>query len=400
MNLYLKTVLGLLVLGSFELIAWEPKPAGDDWPTYGGNDAGNRYSPLDQINTQTVKDLQLAWTYDTEENKSAERGMDIQCQPIVIDGVLYGTTPGMKLFAIDAATGKQHWKFNPFADSTYKPRFHPLRGVTYWADGADKRILYAVGPFLYAINASTGTLIPDFGKQGVVDLHAGLGDKETIGHDVAELSIRMTTPGVIYQDLLITGSSVSEGGDAPPGYIRAFNVRTGKLEWVFRTIPLPGEYGYETWAKDSYKKLGGANCWAGLVIDSKRGVVYAGTGSPSVDFYGGARPGQNLFANCILALNAKTGKRIWHFQTVHHDLWDRDLPCPPNLVTVNHNGKQIDAVAQATKDGYVFVLDRDTANPYFRSGKCPCRRRPPYPAKSRGLPSRYPSSPPLLYDRN
>ncbi|AUD04319.1 outer membrane protein assembly factor BamB family protein [Spirosoma pollinicola] len=392
MNTFLKSLVGLLILGSFISLKDDKPPVkqsppNDDWPTYGGNNAGNRYSPLSQINTQTVKQLQLAWAYDTGDNKDAsQRGMDIQCQPIVIKGVLYGTSPRMKLFAVDAATGRQHWQFDPFADPDKKPRFHPVRGVMYWESGDDRRILYTVGSFLYAVNASTGKLIESFGNNGAVDLHEGLGDKETLGHEIANLSIRVTTPGVIYKDLLITGSAVNEGGDAPPGYIRAFNVRSGKLEWVFRTIPLPGEYGYETWSKDSYRKLGGANCWAGLVVDEKRGMVYAGTGSPSVDFYGGAREGQNLFANCVIALNAKTGKRVWHFQTVHHDMWDRDLPCPPNLITVKHNDpngrpRLVDAVAQATKDGYVFVLDRDTGKPLFPVKEVPVIMSPALPGE-------------------
>jgi quinoprotein glucose dehydrogenase len=335
-----------------------------DWPVYGGNNAGNRYSPLTQINKENVKNLKLAWTYDTGENKNTdERGMDIQCQPIIIDGILYGTTPKLKVFAIEAATGKELWKFDPFEGK--RPRFHPVRGVVYWAEGKDKRILYTAGSSLYAINAVTGKRIETFGKNGEVDFHEGLGDKETYGYDLNNFNIRNTTPGVVYKNLLITGSSVSEGGDALPGHIRAFDVRTGKVAWVFRTIPLPGEYGYETWAKDSYKKLGGANCWAGMVLDEKRGTVFLGTGSPSVDFYGGARKGANLFANCVIALNAETGKRKWHFQTVHHDLWDRDIPCPPNLIRVKHNGKLTDAVAQATKDGYIFVFDRDTGKPLF-----------------------------------
>ncbi|WP_420151870.1 PQQ-binding-like beta-propeller repeat protein [Spirosoma sp.] len=376
MHPLLKSCFGLLILGVYwpmnhgkQVI--DTHQLDNDWPTYGGNNAGNRYSPLSQINLQNVKNLQPVWTYETGDNKDPnQRGMDIQCQPIVVNGVLYGTSPRMKLFAVEAATGKQLWQFDPFSDPDKRPRFHPLRGVMYWedrerADARDKRILYTVGSSLYAINALTGKPVESFGKNGEIDLHEGLGDKETLGHDVANLSIRVTTPGVIYKDLLITGSAVNEGGDAPPGYIRAFDVRTGKLAWVFHTIPLPGEYGYETWAKDSYRKLGGANCWAGMVLDEKRGVVYAGTGSPSVDFYGGARPGQNLFANCVIALDAKTGKRIWHFQTVHHDLWDRDIPCPPNLIRVKHKGKMVDAVAQATKDGYVFVFDRDTGKPLF-----------------------------------
>ena len=376
----MKGIFCLIAIGLWLLFSnldWIREPVSgadlppEDWPVYGGNPAGNRYSTLTQINRQNVKNLQLAWTFDTgENNDSTKRGMDIQCQPIVIDGVLYGTTPRHKLFAVDAATGQQLWKFDPFADPKKQPRFHPLRGVTFWTDGRDKRILYSSGASLYAINANTGELIRSFGTDGEVDLHEGLGDKETLGHDVSNLAIRNTTPGVIYQDLIIVGSSMSEGGDAPPGNIRAFNVRTGKLAWTFHTIPLPGEYGYDTWSKDSYKKIGGANCWAGMVVDEKRGIVYAGTGSPTVDFYGGDRAGKNLFANCVLALNAKTGQRIWHFQTVHHDLWDRDLPCPPNLLTVTQNGpdgrsRQIDAVAQATKDGYVFVFDRETGRPLF-----------------------------------
>lgn len=353
-----------------------------DWPVYGGNNAGNRYSPLTQINKENVQQLQLAWTYDTGENNNPkERGRDIQCQPIVVHGILYGTTPQLKLFAVHAATGEQIWKFDPFADPEKQPRFHPLRGVMYWEDGDDKRILYSVGASLYAINAISGELIESFGVHGTVDLHEGLGDKETLGHDVSNLSIRSTTPGVIYKDLVIMGSSVSEAGDAPPGHIRAFNVRTGKLEWVFHTIPLPGEYGYETWSKDAYQKIGGANNWAGMVLDEKRGVVYAGTGSPSVDFYGGARHGENLFANCVIALNAETGKRIWHFQTVHHDLWDRDLPCPPNLVTVRHNGRMVEAVAQATKDGYIFLFDRDTGTPLFEVEEVPVPTSPALPGE-------------------
>ncbi len=353
-----------------------------DWEIYGGNNAGNRYSPLTQINTENVKDLQPAWTYDTGENNDPdERGADIQCQPIVIRGILYGTTPLMKLFAINAANGEQIWKFDPFAEPGKQPKSHPLRGVAYWEDGDDKRILYAVGSVLYAINAGTGEKVSSFGNNGEVDFHEGLGGKEVFGHEVKDLGIKMTAPGIIFKDLLITGSSVSESGDAPPGYIRAFNVKTGSLAWVFHTIPLPGEYGYETWPKDAYKKIGGANCWAGMVLDEKRGIVYAGTGSPSVDFYGGDRKGQNLFANCIIALNAETGKRVWHYQTIHHDLWDRDLPCQPNLVTVMHKGKKVDALAQATKDGLLFLLNRDNGAPLFPVNEVPVPTAPALPGE-------------------
>lgn len=363
-----------------------------DWPVYGGNNAGNRYSSLTQINRENIANLKPAWTYDTgENNKPGERGMDIQCQPIVIDGIMYGTTPKLKVFAIDAASGKELWKFDPFEGK--RPRYHPMRGVVYWSEGKDKRILFTAGPTLFALNAETGQLVKDFGQNGEVDFHDGLGDPETYGYDPYQFNIRNTTPGVIYKNLLITGSSVSEGGDALPGHIRAFDVRTGKVAWVFRTIPLPGEYGYNTWSKDSYKKLGGANCWAGMVIDEKRGMVFLGTGSPSVDFYGEARKGSNLFANCVIALNASTGKRVWHFQTVHHDLWDRDIPCPPNLITVKRNGRMIDAVAQATKDGYIFVFDRDTGKPLFPVKEVPVPGAKPLPGEQPWPTQPVPSKP-------
>ncbi|WP_353719744.1 PQQ-binding-like beta-propeller repeat protein [Dyadobacter sp. 676] len=368
-----------------------------DWPVYGGNNAGNRYSILTQINKDNVKNLQPAWTYDTgENNKPGERGMDMQCQPIVIDGIMYGTTPRLKVFALEAATGRELWKFDPFEGR--RPRFHPMRGVVYWSDGKDKRILFTAGPSLFALNAETGVPVKSFGKNGEVDFHDGLGDKETYGYDPYQFNIRNTTPGVIYKNLLITGSSVSEGGDALPGHIRAFDVRTGKVAWVFRTIPLPGEYGYETWSKDSYKKLGGANCWAGMVVDEKRGMVFLGTGSPSVDFYGAERKGSNLFANCVIALDAATGERVWHFQTVHHDLWDRDIPCPPNLIRVRRNGKIVDAVAQATKDGYIFLFDRDTGKPLFPVKEVPVPKAIPLPGDQPWPTQPVPSKPaPFAY---
>jgi quinoprotein glucose dehydrogenase len=336
-----------------------------DWPSYGGNKAGNRYSYLQDINVQNVQHLQIAWTYDTGDDSAHNkigRNVEIQCQPIMVNNVLYGTTPLLKLFAVNATTGKELWKFDPFQSE--EPNLHPSRGVVYWESGEDKRILYTAGSFLYAVNAITGNLVKEFGNNGRVDLHEGL-HHDSLGHDVSDLSVKASSPGIIYKDIFIIGSSVSERGDSAPGYIRAFNAKTGKLVWVFRTIPLPGEPGYETWQKDSYKKFGGANCWAGMVLDEKRGAVYFGTGSPSSDFYGGDRAGQNLFANCILSLDASTGKLIWYFQTIHHDLWDRDISCPPNLATVKHEGKMVDVVVQATKDGLIYVLDRDKGTSLF-----------------------------------
>jgi len=351
---------------------------GIDWPNYGGNRAGNRYSPLDQVDLTNVAHLKVAWTYDTGENTdSTGRGHEIQCQPIVVDGILYGTTPDLHLFAVNAATGEQLWKF----ESPYKKlRFNTNRGVVYWENGDDKRILYSTDSRLYAINALTGRPVPGFGHNGMVDLHEGVGDG--LGHPVDSLLVTATTPGVIYKNTFIIGSSVSEDGDAAPGHVRAFDVVTGKLKWVFHTVPLPGEFGYDTWPKDAYNKIGGANCWAGLVADEKRGMLYFGTGSPSADFYGGARTGMNLFANCIVAVHAETGKMQWYYQTMHHDLWDRDIPCPPNLTTVRHGGKSVDVVVQTTKDGMVYVLDRDSGVSLF-----PVEERP---VPTDGLPGEHP----------
>ena len=259
------------------------------------------------------------------------------------------------MFALDAVTGRLLWEFDP--DLDFAP--HPNRGVTYWRSGHDIRIFFTAGSLLFAINADTGKPVASFGTKGVTSLKKGLGLRS------ADLYVASTTPGVIYKDLLIIGTRVSEGADAAPGYIQAFNVRTGNIEWVFHTIPKPGEFGYDTWPEDAYARIGGANAWAGISLDEKRGVIYAPTGSASFDFWGGNRKGANLFANSVIAIKAETGERAWHYQTVHHDLWDRDLPAPPNLVSIGHNGKKVDAVAQITKSGYVFLLDRETGLPLF-----------------------------------
>ena len=389
MKILIPAVCMLLIAGCRS----EQKTGNEDWPNYGGNKAGNRYSTLKQINKDNVDKLQIAWAFDTGDNKdSAKRGMDMQTQPIVVHGVLYGVTPGMKLFALDAATGSRRWLFDPFADTAQRKSRHSVRGLAYWEDGNDKRILYSVGTAVYAVNATTGEKIITFGEGGETDIRESLRDNEAF-RDIEKYNMRNTSPGAVYRDLLIMGSSVSEGADAPPGYIQAFNIRTGKVAWVFHTIPLPGEYGYETWSPDSYKKLGGANGWSGITIDEKRGIAFVSTGSPSVDFYGGARKGQNLFANCVLALDAATGKRIWHFQTVHHDLWDRDLPCPPNLMTIKHNGKMVDVVAQPTKDGLLFVLDRETGQPVFPVNEVAVPVSPALPGESPWPTQPVPSKP-------
>ncbi len=338
---------------------------GKDYPVYGGNKAGNRYSPLTQINHDNVKDLEVAWTYfannppDTVGGK-VPIGREIQCQPIVVNGILYGISAELNLFALNAASGKEIWKFIPNDD---KLRPHVNRGVMYWEHEGDKRIYYTAGSFLYAIHAELGTIITTFGMNGKVDLHEGLA--EGVDHEVKNLRVNATTPGVIYKNTLVIGSSLPEGGDAAPGHIRAFDVITGKLKWVFRTIPQPGEFGYETWPRDAYKKFGAANNWSGMALDEKRGMVYFGTGSPSSDYYGGDREGSNLFSDCIVALDVETGIRKWHFQAIAHDLWDRDFPCPPNLTTITLQGKKVDVVVQAGKDGNVWVLDRDRGESIF-----------------------------------
>ncbi len=343
--------------------------AGDvDWPVALG-DAGQRhYSLLSQIHTGNVSRLSVAWTYRSGDASPQNRSQ-IQCNPVVVDGVLYGTTPTLRLVALDAATGVQRWTFDPFEGESGDNALGVNRGVVVWKSGAEKRVLYTAGQYLHAVDASTGRRIPAFGVQGRVDIRDGL------DRPVAEQFVLGNTPGALYKDLLILPTRVSEGpGPASPGHIRAYDVRTGRLVWVFRTIPHPGEYGYETWPPDAWKTAGGANCWAGMAVDEARGIVFVPTGSPAFDFWGGDRIGENLFANCLLALDAATGKRLWHFQAVRHDLWDRDFPAPPTLVTVTHEGRRVDAVAQVTKSGHVYVFERETGRSLFPIEERPAPR--------------------------
>ncbi len=345
-------VISLGLLTSTTRIASRFRPPSQeqqDWSAYGGAPENNHYSTLAQINRNNVKRLAVAWSFDTQE----EGGL--QTSPIIIDGVLYGITPTQKVFALDAATGKHLWKF----DSGIRG-IQPDRGLAYWADGKDKRILVGVMNFVYALDAATGKPIPSFGNRGRIDLRENLGREPA-----AAQSVDLTSPGVVYKDLVIFGGRNPETLPAPPGDIRAYDVRTGKLRWSFHTIPRPGEFGYNTWPKDAWKTSGAANNWAGMALDPQRGILYAPTGSAAFDFYGADRIGDDLFANCLLALNARTGERIWHFQGVHHDLWDRDFPSAPALLTIKRGGKQIDAVAQTTKQGFVYLFDRTNGQPLF-----------------------------------
>ena len=353
--------------------------ADSDWNVYLGDKASSHYSTLKQITPENVATLAPAWSYHSG-GADAENRSQIQCNPLVIDGVLYGTSPDFKLFAVDAATGEQRWSFDPAADGFGKAGVN--RGLVHWAADGESRILYANDHFLHAVDARTGKRIPSFGKGGTIDL------KEGLGRDAGGLYLTANTPGVIFKDLLIMGMRLGEGpAPAAPGPVRAFNVRTGELVWRFNTIPQPGEPGYETWPPNAYKTTGGVNVWTGFALDEARGLVFCPTGSAAFDFWGGDRIGKNLYANCLIALDANTGKHVWHFQFVHHDMWDRDLPAPPNLITVKQGGKSIDAVAQVTKSGHVFVFDRQNGTPLF-----PIEEKPVLPSDLQGE-SAWPTQP-------
>ncbi len=326
------------------------------WKTYGGDDGNSHYSKLEQIHRGNVAELALAWSYNSARGQALPATSELQVNPIVVDAVLYGRNPNYNVFALAAESGEELWAYSP-------PLSHVgvsnMRGVTYWEGTADMRIFFTTGHYLMALDARNGKLINSFGDSGKVDLRTGL------GRDPEKVSINAPSPGVIFENLIIMGSAVNETAGAAPGDIRAYDVVSGDIAWTFHTIPHPGEAGYETWPKDAWKTAGGANAWAGMSIDVARGVVYVPTGSPTPDFDGSGRAGANLFGNTIIALNARTGERIWHYQTVHHDLWDRDLSSAPTLLTLKQNGKQRDLLAQASKQGVIYLLDRVSGKPVF-----------------------------------
>ncbi|MCX8252316.1 MAG: PQQ-binding-like beta-propeller repeat protein, partial [Dehalococcoidia bacterium] len=308
-----------------------------DWRVYLGGKERNLYSSLKQINRDNVTKLQVAWSHETGDKA------EYQANNLIVDGILYTPTPGRKVVALDAATGAVRWTWDPAKEGPGRGRARQ-RGLVYWEneEGGERRLFTGVAGVLFALDPASGKVINDFGEEGSIKLGSGL-----------------NTPGVTYKDLLIVG------GVGGKGAVRAYDVRTGAQRWIFHLIPRPGEVGYDTWPKDAYKNATGLMPWCGQSLDERRGIVYVATKTAEPDFYGGQRHGANLFANSVLALNAATGKHIWHFQIVHHDLLDKDLPCPPVLVTVTHKGKKIDAVAQGTKHGLLFVFNRETGEPLW-----------------------------------
>ena len=343
-----------LSLSSLLLIAADMKTADPHlgWRDYGGAEDSSQYSALKQINKSNVAHLEVAWTYSTgDANKYF-------FNPVEVDGLVYVLAKNNSIVALDASSGKEVWVHQ----TDPKTKMITDRGINFWEskDGSERRLLFASDNFLQAVDARTGKSILSFGNHGMVDL------KEGLGRDPKTLSIvQSTTPGRVFEDLLILGSATNEGYGSAPGDVRAFDVRTGRMVWIFHTIPHPGEFGYETWPKDAWKTVGGANSWTEFTLDEKHGIVYVPTASPKYNFYGANRLGANLFGDCLLALDAHTGKRLWHFQMVHHDIWDYDNATAPKLLTVRHNGKLVDIVAQPGKQGFLWVFDRITGQPLW-----------------------------------
>jgi quinoprotein glucose dehydrogenase len=361
-TLSLRAVVAALVCGT-SVYAWQQGadiPTGGatnvDWPVYRGDPKGNQYSPLAQIHAQNVHRLERAWEYKTGD---ANQRSTMHVNPIVVNGVMYITTPSLKAVALNAATGKALWSFDPAKYNNGTVVRLRNRGLVYWKGAEGERIFHFVRDRVYAIEAKSGALVPSFGKTGFIDL------RENLGVDPASAVIEMTSPGAVFKNVLIVASRVNESYDASPGHIRGYDTATGAMKWIFHTIPTEGQVGHDTWKWVTGENYGGANAWGGVTIDEQRGWVFAATGSATEDFYGGFRKGDNLFANSVLALDAMTGQRKWHFQTVRHDIWDYDNPPAPILVTIGSGPTAKDAVVQLTKMGFTFVLDRDTGKPLF-----------------------------------
>src|SRR5512140_3837123 len=300
----------LLVLPASLLAGFSGFGSDRDWPSYLGDNARSHFSPLDQINARNVAQLKVAWTFHSGDARD-DNFSQIQCNPLVVGGVLYGTTPQLKLIALEAATGRELWRFDPFAGNAKGGGVGVNRGVVYWKDGNDRRILFSADHFLYAVDAAGGRPVSGFGTDGRVDI------KEGLGRDVSKLFVASTSPGATFRNLLFLPLRVGEGpAPAAPGHLRAYDVRSGRIVWTFHTIPYPGEPGAETWPPDAWSYVGGANCWAGMALDERRGIVYVPIGSAAFDFWGGNRIGQDLYANCLLSLDANTGRRLWRLPFV------------------------------------------------------------------------------------
>ena len=345
-----------------------------EWRDYAGGPDSSRFGAATQVTKANVGQLQVAWSYPA--------GLT-DFNPLVVRGVVYGRGPGNSVVALDAATGKQLWAHPPIDGFN-------ARGMNYWEsrDGKTRRLIYSANNFLQEIDAVTGEPVSSFGVEGKVDLRVGL------DRDSTAINQQTRTPGRVFENLIIMGSATNQEYASAPGDIRAFDVMTGKLVWTFHTVPRPGEYGYDTWPKDAWRTVGGANNWGEQSIDEKRGIVYVPTGSPKYNFYGGNRHGANLFGDCIIALDARTGKRIWHFQTVHHDIWDLDNNSAPQLTTIRHNGRTVDVVAVASKTGYLYVFDRATGAPIWPIEERPVPQNSTVPGEALSPTQPFPTAPP------
>lgn len=344
----------------------KPRASYESWDHYGGSPDSSQYSGLRQIKRANVARLRIAWTFKTGD------GNKYLFNPLIAHGLMYVLARNNSIIALDPATGKEIWAYETGVRSTLLTN----RGINYWEspNGSERRLLFSANNCLEAIDARTGKRIAQFGDDGRVDLREGL------GRDPNKLTlVQSTTPGRVFENLLILGSATNEEYGSAPGDVRAYDVRTGKMVWSFHTIPHEGEFGYDTWPQDAWKTVGGANAWSELSVDTKRGIVYIPTASPKYNFYGANRKGANLFGDCLLALDARTGKRIWHFQMVHHDIWDYDNATAPKLLTVQHNGKSLDVVAQVGKEGFVWVFNRETGEPLW-----PIEERPVPPSHTPG----------------
>lgn len=335
-----------------------------EWPVYGGDPGNTKYSSLKQINRSNVTQLKVAWTYhigDISDGSKYPVRSAFEATPLVIDGVMYVTTPFSRVIALDAETGKELWAFDPRIEKDSPRNLYINRGAAYWTDAKQKRIMLGtLDGRLFSIIAQTGKADDAFGVGGSVDLRVGVADK------FPKREYGMTSPPAIYKNLVICGSLTADGlPQGPAGDVRAFDAHSGKLVWTFHTVARPGEFGSETWEGDSWKDRAAVNPWSILTVDTERGIVFLPLTSPATDYYGGDRKGANLFGDALVALDASTGKRLWHFQTVHHNLWDYDIPAPPNLVTVTRDGEPVEAVAQVTKTGFTFVFERKTGKPLF-----------------------------------